>query len=90
LSHSPSPHLFVCVCVCGTRVWSQGLHFEPLCQHFSDFFFRDRVSWTIYLGWLWTLILLLSAFWVTRITGVSHWCLALYNETFYPWKLFSS
>jgi hypothetical protein len=30
------------------------------------------VSQTICLGWLWTVILLLSASWVARITGVSH------------------
>jgi hypothetical protein len=28
-------------------------------------------------GWLWTGILLISATWVTRITGVSHWHPAL-------------
>jgi hypothetical protein len=28
--------------------------------------------WTVCLGWLWTSILLLSASWVTRITGVRH------------------
>jgi hypothetical protein len=27
-------------------------------------------------GWLWTMIFLISAFWVARITGMSHWCLA--------------
>jgi hypothetical protein len=31
-------------------------------------------------GWLWTTILLIPAFWVARITGVSHQCLA--------WSLF--
>jgi hypothetical protein len=35
-------------------------------------YFRARVSWTICLGWLWTLILLISTSWVARITGVSH------------------
>jgi hypothetical protein len=35
--------------------------------------FRDRVFWTICLAWLWTTILLISASWVARITGVSHW-----------------
>jgi hypothetical protein len=34
--------------------------------------FWDRVSWTIFLGWLWTAIHLISASWVARITGVSH------------------
>jgi hypothetical protein len=45
---------------------------------FWDGFFWDRVSWTICPGWLWNLILLISAFWVIRITGVSHWCLATF------------
>jgi hypothetical protein len=39
---------------------------------FSWGFFRDRVSWTICPGWLQTSILLISASWVARITGVSH------------------
>jgi hypothetical protein len=34
---------------------------------------------TICLGWLWTVILLMSAFWVVGITGMSHWCPALVN-----------
>jgi hypothetical protein len=36
-------------------------------------FFQDRVSWTICPDWLWTMIFLISASWVARITGVSHW-----------------
>jgi hypothetical protein len=40
-------------------------------------FFQDRISRTIYLGWLQTMIPLISASWVARITGMSHWCLAL-------------
>jgi hypothetical protein len=35
-------------------------------------FFGDRVSWTVCLGWLWTLTHLISASWVASITGVSH------------------
>jgi hypothetical protein len=38
--------------------------------------FIDRVSRTICLGWLQTKILLIFAFWVARITGVSHRSLA--------------
>jgi hypothetical protein len=38
--------------------------------------FRDGVSRTVCLGCLQTMILLSSASWVTRITGVSHRCLA--------------
>jgi hypothetical protein len=36
---------------------------------FHDGFFWDRVSQTI---WLWTTILLISAFWVARIATMSH------------------
>jgi hypothetical protein len=36
-------------------------------------FFQARVTQTICLGWLWTTVLLISASWVARITGVSHW-----------------
>jgi hypothetical protein len=39
---------------------------------FCEGFFWDRGSQTICLGWLQTAILLISAFWVARITGVSH------------------
>jgi hypothetical protein len=60
---------------CGRGAWTQGLHFEPLHQPlFCDGCFPDRVSQAICLGWLWTAILLLSASWVARITGVSHQC----------------
>jgi hypothetical protein len=31
-----------------------------------------RVSRTICLGWLWTLILLIPASWIARITDISH------------------
>jgi hypothetical protein len=41
----------------------------------SDNFFRDKVSWTVYLGWLQTMILLISAPWVARITNMNHPCL---------------
>jgi hypothetical protein len=39
-------------------------------------FSRDRVSQTICPSWLQTVILLVSAHQVARITGVSHWRLA--------------
>jgi hypothetical protein len=41
---------------------------------FCEGCFQVRVSWTICPGWLWTSILLISAAWVPRITGVSYWC----------------
>jgi hypothetical protein len=56
-----------------TRVWTQGLHLEPLHQ---SFFVCDRVLQTICWGCLWTAILLISASWVARISGMSHWYLA--------------
>jgi hypothetical protein len=37
-----------------------------------DGFFWDRVSQTIWLGWLWTIILLISASLVARTTGANH------------------
>jgi hypothetical protein len=40
---------------------------------FCEGFFQDRISQTIFLGWLWTAIVLIHASWVTRITGVNHW-----------------
>jgi hypothetical protein len=68
----------VCVCVCVWYwIWTQSLHLEPLHWLFSEKgFFWDRVSWTICLGWLQTVILLISASWLARITGMSHWRLA--------------
>jgi hypothetical protein len=60
-----------------TGIWTQGLHLEPLYQpFFCDEFFWDRVSRTICLSWLQTMILLISASGVARITGVSRWRLA--------------
>jgi hypothetical protein len=49
-------------------------------------FFWDRVSQTICPGWLRKVILLISASWVARITGVSHQCPPEYlipNVVFY-------
>jgi hypothetical protein len=72
---------------CGTRVWTQGLHLETLHQpFFAKGFFQDKISWTIFSGWLWTMILLISASWVARITGVSHWHLA--SIYFLRWPLY--
>jgi hypothetical protein len=39
-------------------------------------YFWVKVSQTICLSWLWTMVLLISAFWVARIMGMSHRCLA--------------
>jgi hypothetical protein len=45
---------------------------------FCDRSFRDRVSWTVCLGWLRTTILLIPASWIARIVGMSHWRLAVH------------
>jgi hypothetical protein len=64
-----------CMCVCDT----EDLCLEPLCLPLPPFLlivFLDRISKAIYPGWLQTMILLISAFWVARIIGVSHQRLA--------------
>jgi hypothetical protein len=59
---------------CGTGVWTQGLHPDPLQQSFFVMgFFEIGSPRTICLGWLRTTILI-SASWVARITNVSHRC----------------
>jgi hypothetical protein len=50
----------------GTTPWA-----TPLIRHF-----QDRVSGTICLVWFQTMVLLISAAWIARMTGMSHWCLA--------------
>jgi hypothetical protein len=60
-----------------THLKTGALPLEPLCQSlFVMVLFSDRVSRTICLGWLQTTIFLISASWVVRITGMSHWMLA--------------
>jgi hypothetical protein len=49
-----------------------------LILFYCDGFFRDRVLWTICLGWLWTEIFLSSSLWVARNTSVTHQFLALF------------
>jgi hypothetical protein len=62
----------------GTRVLIQGLHLEPLHQsYFCDGIFQDRVLRTVWTGWLWTEILLISVSWVARNIGRSHRCLVI-------------
>jgi hypothetical protein len=41
-------------------------------------FFQGKVLGTICLGWLWIAILLISASWVAKITGVSHQHLVIF------------
>jgi hypothetical protein len=45
-------------------------------------FFSRWAHRTICLGWLWTVILLISASWVARITGVSHQHLAFLGQDY--------
>jgi hypothetical protein len=63
----------------GPGAWTQGLPTlwtTPPALLFVKGVFQDRISQTVCLGWLWATILLISASWVARITGVSHQCLA--------------
>jgi hypothetical protein len=41
-------------------------------------------------GWLWTVILLISASWVARITGVSHWAWLLFFFFFLSFFFFET
>jgi hypothetical protein len=50
------------------RVYTFSHSIRPFCVRY----FRDRILLTICLGWLQTAILLISASWVARITGLSH------------------
>jgi hypothetical protein len=61
------------VVVCSTGFWTQGLHLEPLYQpFFVRGFFKIRSPKLFVPGWLWTVILLLSASQVAKITDMSH------------------
>jgi hypothetical protein len=51
----------------------KSLHLEPFHQPFLWWVFQYRVSQTICLGWLWAGVLLISASWIARIIGMSHW-----------------
>jgi hypothetical protein len=74
-------NLLVYYFFCSTGVWTQDLHLKPLHQPlFCDGYFQNRALWTICLGWLWSMILQISAFWVARIIGMSHQCPAYYKS----------
>jgi hypothetical protein len=65
-------------------------HLSYSSSSFCIGFFQDRVSRTICLGWLRTVIFLISASRVARITGMSHQCLASCcileeNSVWSPW-----
>jgi hypothetical protein len=58
---------------------------------FLSWVFWDRVLWIICPGWRWTSILVISASWVARITGLSHRCPAPsdFLIVFYSFKCWS-
>jgi hypothetical protein len=70
----PAPSFFFFF-FCGTGAWTQSLHLEPLHQpsFFCKRFFEIGSRRTICVGWLRTVILLISASWITRITGWASW-----------------
>jgi hypothetical protein len=80
-------------------VWTEDLvfakqvfyHWVIMPALFCVGYFWDRVWWIFAWGWLRTMILLISASWVARITGVSHQHSAFsifwsfpYNESLFP------
>jgi hypothetical protein len=74
-----SQYHFFFVFFCFFAVLGFELRAYTLSHSISPFLwrvFQDRVSQIICLGWLWTTILLISASWVARITGMNHQHLA--------------
>jgi hypothetical protein len=77
-----SPLSKIPFCFSSTRVWTEGFTLaRQALYHLSDsnsplmcWLFLSRVSWTIWVGWLWTEIFLVSAPQVVRTIGMSHWC----------------
>jgi hypothetical protein len=67
------PYFFFFFFSWGTGVWIQCLHLEPITSPFLWRVFQDWVLQTICPGWLLITILLISASWVARITGVRPW-----------------
>jgi hypothetical protein len=67
--------LFFFFAVLGLELRSYTLSHSPALYVLG--YFRDRVLQTICPGWIWTMILMISASWVARITGVSLQCQAL-------------
>jgi energy-coupling factor transporter transmembrane protein EcfT len=58
---------------CDVGIWTEGLHLVPLHQpYFHDGFFEIGSLELFDRDWLGTVILLISASWVARITGMSH------------------
>jgi hypothetical protein len=60
--------LFIWFEFCSTGVWTLGLHLEHSTSHFFvKGFFKIGSRGTICPGWLWTVILLISASWAAKI-----------------------
>jgi hypothetical protein len=94
--------LFLCVCECLSvltfwhfylfiflQCWGLNWGSSPWATppaHFCFEYFRDRVSWAICPGWLWNTILLISASWVARITGVSYQHPATFQPLLWLWE----
>jgi hypothetical protein len=71
--------MYLCICLLSSNYRKQKLYRN------KGYFFWDSISQTICLSWLLNAILLISAFQVVRITGVSHWLLA---QMPFLWALF--
>jgi hypothetical protein len=78
----PNLQGFFCCCCCFVIL---GLELTPPALFCDGFLFWGKGLQTIYLGWLWNAILLITASWVVRIALVSHWHLAnlLCNTSFF-------
>jgi hypothetical protein len=77
LSHSVSVSLVLCLSFLFGGFWVLNLEPTPwasLPALFCDGFFQDRVFQSICLDYFQIMILLISASWVARIIGMSHWC----------------
>jgi hypothetical protein len=64
--------LFIYFAVLGLNLGPSPWATPPSPLLFCAGFFWDRILQTICLGWLQTMILLISASWVGRMTGVSY------------------
>jgi hypothetical protein len=72
----PQKWSFFFFLVLGFELRAYTLSHSTTVLFFCVGFFQDRFLRTVCLGWLQIAILLISASWITRITGVSHWSLA--------------
>jgi hypothetical protein len=66
--------VFVCVCVCKCECeWYWGLKSGPPPLATPPALFCDGFSWDRISQTIWITVFLISASWVARIIGVSHW-----------------